>query len=147
MICNVDYVKDLECGVVALLQDPLAVEGVVVTNSPETKSTTPKIQVRARLFASYVGSDYQAPRLPRADIDQVRVLRFQLSLYYKDVRTHQDVSRIEQLILCLLTNYQPDDCQQGRFYPTVSRLVNQDADGYWRFDIGFAIQVDHPLGE
>jgi Gp37 protein len=142
----INYIREIEDDMVAQLE-PLSGEGVFVTSQPETASTSPQIQVRARLYVAYVGSEYQAPKMPRSDVTQNRTLRFQLSLYYRDLRTHQEVSRIEQLILSLLTNYQPDDCQRGRLYPTASRLITQDADGFWRFDIGFAMQVDHPLGE
>lgn len=143
MAINLELVKEIEDALSERLQAPLAEMGVWLDNSPDKLATVPKIQVAARAFVAYVGSGYGDPKSPESEIEQIRIMRFQVSSYTKDLRTHQQTGRIEQLILGLLTGFQPHRCHRGKLYPTRSQLQAQDANGYWQFDLGFALQVEH----
>lgn len=123
--------------------EPLQELGVQVRNEPPIADSG-KAQMRGVLMMSYIGSGFTRPT-STVDVVQKRELQFQISILLRDLRTHTEVSCIEQAIWYLLTGWHPHPCYdyEGVCYPIDSQLTEKNEAGYWVFNLAFGIQIDH----
>lgn len=125
-----------------ILRQPLAELGVKVVVGPDENGSS---ATRGRLIVGYAGSEFSAASSKTVGL-QRRTLEWELSLDYKDLQTHKANYVVIQKILDLLTGFQPLDCDGkfGELYPVRDGFIaNQE--GYWKYSIRFAMQIDHPI--
>lgn len=98
-------------------------------------------------YVAYTGSPrFTQPSNPEVDIEQKRLLQFQVSLAHRSQRTDTDIVRIEQAVLALLTGFLPSPCHDGRLFPIATKPEPRDKEAFYWTDMVFGWIIDHQEG-
>lgn len=102
------------------------------------------VSVKPDLLLVYLGSSFGDPQGGDGVGQQSRIMRWQLSLRLRDLRTHEALYPIEQVVLYALKGFSPDPCLIGAIYPLATRLRPRDEQGYWGHEFMFGLKERFP---